>query len=76
ADNVASLCEMKYSTVKYEITKDDDDNMRHKSEAFKSIAKPFKSTHLVMVTPFGVAEGMYMFSVQNVVTLDDLFRDI
>ncbi|MBQ1696474.1 MAG: hypothetical protein II075_01175 [Bacteroidales bacterium] len=48
----------------------------HKSEAFKSIAKPFKSTHLVMVTPFGVAEGMYMFSVQNVVTLDDLFRDI
>ena len=76
ADNVASLCEMKYSTVKYEITKDDDDSMRHKSEAFKSVAKPFKSTHLVMVTPFGVAEGMYMFSVQNVVTLDDLFRDI
>lgn len=76
ADSVANLCEMKFSSSKYEITKDDDENIRHKSEAFKQSFKTFKSTHPVMVTPFGVVEGMYMFSVQKVVTMDDLFKDL
>ena len=76
ADRVASLCEMKFSTGKYEITKDDDESLRHKSAAFMAASKPYKGAHLVLVTPLGVAEGMYMFSVQNVVTLDDLFKDL
>ena len=76
ADGVANLCEMKFSSSKYEITKDDDENIRHKSEAFKQSFKTFKSTHPVMVTPFGVVEGMYMFSIQKVVTMEDLFRDL
>ncbi|MBQ3657298.1 MAG: hypothetical protein II956_10720 [Bacteroidales bacterium] len=64
---------MKFSAGKYEITKQDDENLRHKSTTFVSVSKKNKSPHLVMVTPYGISEGMYRFSVQNLITLDDLF---
>lgn len=73
ADNVVNLCEMKFSTGKYEITKQDDENLRQKSARFVSVSKTNKSPHFVMVTPYGISDGIYRFSVQNLITLDDLF---
>ena len=73
ADNVVNICEMKFSTDKYEITKKDDENLRHKTVSFIEFSKSRKSPHLVLVTPYGTTDGMYRFSVQNVVKINDLF---
>ena len=73
ADNVVNICEMKFSTDKYEITKQDDENLRHKAASFIEFSKSRKSPHLVMVTPYGITNGMYRFSVQKVIKLNDFF---
>lgn len=73
ADNVVNICEVKFSTDKYEITKQDDENLRHKAASFIEFSKSRKSPHLVMVTPYGITNGMYRFSVQKVIKLNDFF---
>ena len=75
ADHVVDLCEMKFSASHYAITKKDDENLRHKVGVFRQATKSSKAIHVVLVTPFGAAENQYRFSVQNVVTADDLFKE-
>ena len=75
-DNVISVCEMKFCKDKYIITKDYDEKLRNKTSVFKSVTETKKALQLVMVTTYGVANGMYSNSVQSQVTLDDLFLDI
>lgn len=74
ADQVIDLLEMKFSTDKYEITKKDDESLRHKISAFRDATQTAKAIHTILVTTQGIKEGMYRFSVQNVITADDLFK--
>lgn len=39
------------------------------------MTKPSKAVHVFLVTTQGVASGMYQYSVQAAVVLDDLFRE-
>ena len=75
SDQVANLCEMKFSTKEYAIEKSDDDNLRHKVGRFNESQKTHKAIHLTLITPFGVKQNMYQHSVQNVITADDLFKE-
>lgn len=74
ADQVIDLLEMKFSSDKYEITKTDDENFRHKASSFRDASRTTKALHTILVTNQGVKEGMYRFSVQNVITAYDLFK--
>ena len=77
ADQIVNLCEMKFSTKEYAITKVDDDNLRNKAGRFSETQKsPHKAVHLTLITPFGVKPNMYQYSVQNVITAEDLFKEI
>lgn len=75
ADRNVNLCEMKFSTTKYAVNKEDDADWRHKQVRFMETSKPFKGAFMTLITPFGVKEGMYQFSAHNVLTLDDLFKE-
>ncbi len=75
ADNVCNLCEMKFSTKAYAISRADDESLRHKAWRFAESQKTHKALHLTLVTPFGASDNIYRFSVDNVVTADDLFRE-
>ena len=75
SDQVVNLCEMKFSTKEYAIEKADDDNLRHKAGRFRETQKSHKAVHLTFITPFGVKRNMYQYSVQNVITADDLFKE-
>ena len=75
SDQVTNLCEMKFSTKEYAIEKDDDDDLRHKLGRFIQTQKTHKSIHQTLITPFGVKKNMYQFSVQNVITVEDLFKE-
>lgn len=75
ADNILNLCEMKFSQAEYAITKSDDENLRNKCARFSMTQKGHKSVHITFIAPYGVKDNMYRYTIQNVVTLNDLFKE-
>jgi hypothetical protein len=73
-DNVVNLCEMKFSTAPFILTKDYILTMQTRKELFRMATKTKKALHLTMVTTYGIASGMYSGQIQSEVTLDDLFK--
>ena len=72
-DQVINLCEMKYSTHEYSITKEVDANVRRKVSDFRSVTGTKSAIHVTFVTPYGLAHNSYAGNVQSVITADDLF---
>jgi hypothetical protein len=75
ADNVINICEMKYSSGKYVLTKKDCDNIENKLDAFKAVSQTAKSVHLTIVAANGLADNAYARKAQNVLVMDDLFNE-
>jgi AAA+ ATPase superfamily predicted ATPase len=72
-DNIINLCEMKYSTKEFTITKSYDKNLRNKHGAFIEETHTKKSAHITMITTYGVKHNEYWGNIQSEVLLDDLF---
>jgi len=72
-DNIINLCEIKYSTKEFVITKSDDENLRNKRAVFIEETNTKKSVHITMITTFGVKHNEYRNNIQSEVILDDLF---
>lgn len=70
------LCEMKFSESKYVITKETEENLHNKIEAFLASKqhKPSHSLQVVLVTSFGLKDRRDASCVNEEVTLDDLFK--
>lgn len=69
------LCEMKFSTSRYAISMDDEEDMLHKIDAFAA-SKMHEGSHsiqLVLVTTMGLAHGAHAGVVNRTVVLEDLF---
>ena len=75
SDNVVNICEAKFYSDDVLI----DKNMERKAARnaiFVQERLPKKATtHKVLLTTFGVAEGEYMWTFDNVVTLQDLMKN-
>lgn len=74
ADNVVNLCEMKFSSGEYVISKDEEGKLRNRIEVLKKTLSPKQTVHLTMITTYGVAYGKHSGIVQKQVVLDDLFE--
>ena len=72
-DGVIDLCEAKFASGLYSITKGYESELADKIEVFRNATKTNKSIHLVMVTTFGLSDNSHTSLVQNSITLDDLF---
>lgn len=73
-DNVINLCEMKFSTTKYVVSKELIDAMQTKKQIFKQVTKTRHAIHLTLVTTNGIAhEGANWGYLQREICLDDLF---
>lgn len=75
-DRIINLCEMKYSISDYLFSKEDDESLRNKIVALKTVSKTSHSIHPVLVTTYGLSEGTYSGLIQAVVTSEDLFATI
>ena len=75
ADNVANICEMKFTRGEYEIDAEEAARLRNRIEAFRRETDYCGSIHLTFVTPYGVKRNKYWNMVQSEVTLDDLFKE-
>jgi AAA+ ATPase superfamily predicted ATPase len=73
-DGVIDICEMKFSTSQYVITKEDDAVFRNKLAACRTETGTRKAIHLVMLTSYGVAKNKYYGVVQKELILNDLFE--
>ena len=75
ADNVVSLCEMKFASAEYTISKDEEDKLKNRIEVLKKTLTAKQTVHLTLVTTYGVAYGKHSGIVQKQVTMDDLFTE-
>lgn len=72
-DQTVNLCEMKYASDEFEITKKYDEELRNRRELFRASTKTRKALHLTMVTTYGLKRNAYSGMIQSEVVLDDLF---
>ena len=72
-DQVINLCEMKYSSAPYEITKDYYQHLIERQEQFRGETGTRKALMLTMVSASGLKANAYADSIPKVITLDDLF---
>lgn len=73
-DRVINLCEIKFSTDPYVITKSYADKLQHKVSAFRQETQTSKSLFLTFITTFGLKENTYSRRlVQNSLGMEALF---
>jgi AAA+ ATPase superfamily predicted ATPase len=72
-DNIINICEIKYTTKEFVITKSYDENLRNKRGTFIEESNTKKSVHVTMITTYGVKHNEYWNNIQSEVLLDDLF---
>lgn len=73
SDRMINLCEMKFSSMPFEITKDYSERLRNKVAAFKSSTKTKYGLLTTFVTTFGVMKNKYSYMAQNEIIMDELF---
>ena len=72
-DKAINLCEIKFVSTDFVISKEYAQNLRNKISAFKSATGTRKALVPTMITTYGVKQNIYSGLVQQQVTLDDLF---
>lgn len=75
-DRIINICEMKYSINEYSYTGKDDEVLRNKIAALKTACKTRYSFHPILVTTYGLKEGMYSGRIQAVIKMENLFSKI
>ncbi|MGN1213885.1 MAG: ATP-binding protein [Bacteroidaceae bacterium] len=74
ADRIINLCEMKFYISDYVIDKDEEAKIRNRIATFQRVTKCKETIHPILITTFGLIENKYSNLIQNVITLDDLFK--
>jgi hypothetical protein len=76
-DHVISICEIKFSTAPYTITKSYRADLEKKLFAFRSETQTRKSVFLTMISTFGIVQNPHSLGfIQNSVTMEDLFEAV
>ena len=73
ADRIINLCEIKFTTEPFEITRDYEQRLRMRMAIFKSETKTRKSVVNTFITTYGVIPGKHSAIVQSELTMEDLF---
>ncbi|MBP1582377.1 MAG: ATP-binding protein [Victivallales bacterium] len=73
ADNVVNICEMKYASGQYVITKDEHAKMLHRRDAFLTETGCRKAAYITLITTDGTAHNVYWNDIQADLALDALF---
>jgi AAA+ ATPase superfamily predicted ATPase len=76
ADNVVNLCEMKFYTAPFTLTKSYAAEIRNKISLFRESTRTSKNLFFTMMTTHGIRQNAYSLEIlQNQVTIDCLFRE-
>ena len=75
-DDVINLCEIKYSSNEYKITKEYEKHIRERTSLFRQVSKTRKSLNITFISTYGIKHGVNSSIVQSEITMDDLFKSI
>ncbi len=73
-DNVVDLCEAKFSSEPFVVSKDYHFRLVERAEMVRAMLPKKKSLHNVLITTYGIKKNEYVWDFQSVVTIEDLFR--
>lgn len=74
-DQSINLCEIKFSSSEYEVSKTDVENFQRKERVFQHHTKTKKHIFATLITTFGVLENKHRLNhIDQVILLEDLFR--
>ena len=76
ADKIIHLCEMKFSSKTYTISKDYENKLINRKNTFADITNQNRGVVLTFITPFGLTEGAHTSNIHSSLTANDLFADI
>ncbi len=74
-DKVINLCEMKYAESDFLMSATEEKRIRHRRSKFVEVTNTRKAVHITLVTTYGLKRTSHAGIVQQVVTLDDLFKE-
>ena len=74
-DQVINLCEMKYASATYTITKKTDEKLREKISDLITETGTTYAIHTTFITPYGLTKNEYRGNVQAQIIAEDLFYD-
>lgn len=72
-DDFINVCEMKYYKGKYPLTSEEVDKMQNRINALQQQTGTTKSINLTLITSYGVTSGSDTYTIQSMLTMDDLF---
>ena len=72
-DDMINLCEIKYSSGKYLLTKTEFEKIENRQNAFISENNLRKGVFLTLITCNGVVDNEYTSAINNILTIDDLY---
>lgn len=73
ADNLANVCEIKYSQFPYSITKDEESHIRNRIADFTAETGIRSGIVTTFITTFGIRKNAHSSIAQAELTMDDLF---
>lgn len=73
ADRIVNLCEIKYTSGPYAISKEEESKLLQRKQNFRLETATKQGILLTMITPYGVSNTSHNANVASEVTLDDLF---
>jgi hypothetical protein len=76
ADNSINICEIKFYSTPFLITKNYGEQLRQKAAIFEQQTKPGKNIFVTLITTFGSVNNAYKLGVvTNEVTMEDFFKE-
>lgn len=74
-DDAITICEIKYSDEPFLLTKEYANKLQLKLDVFRKITRTNKQLFIAVITTYGVKKNKYSEElIDNIVTLDDLFK--
>ncbi len=73
-DNVVNMCEIKFYSDIFTVTKQYDAILRHRRNILEEATSKKTIVHSTLITTYGLKYNEYSGNFDNVVTLDDLFK--
>ena len=74
ADQIISLCEIKYSKGIYSLDAKEEERLRNRMTDFADETKVKEAIQLVLITTYGLKDNAHSTEVNDRVALDDLFQ--
>lgn len=74
SDNIVNLCEIKFYAKEFAIDKNYDSKLRDRIQSLVEMLPKKKTVHLTFIASFGLKINEYSGQVQEVITLEDLFK--